>query len=129
MYKDQVETLTFEQIPLEFKDEKGRPISKNDLVIDYATQLVTVDSPFLPDLAITGYFQMINKNAKNQFIIMKDGPHALFLTGVPQGNTEIYKLNNPINITYWQDTNIGYLFQVVNIDKTDTYLSKKQKTK
>lgn len=128
MYQDQVETLTLEQIPLIFKDEGGSIIPKNGLVIDFAHPLANSGSPFLPDMGICGYFQKVNKNSHNEFIIMEEGPHVLFITGVTKGQTEKFKFKNSISTMYWQDTDTGYLFQILDINKKETkFIHKKLK--
>lgn len=112
MYQKQVETLTLEQIPLNFKDMEGNEISKDNPIIDFGYPIENIGCPFLPDYGIKGFFQVIDHNSKNEFIIFPQGPHILFITGVNKGKTEQFKINNPLSISYWEDTHIGYLFQI-----------------
>lgn len=72
---------------------------------------------YIPDYAIKGYFKVDENMLHPVFIENVDGPHLLYISGMPR-NISIQEKNkfrfpDPVWLSYWEDKYIGYLFQVV----------------
>lgn len=69
-----------------------------------------------PQYAVIGRYVPLAKNLDPVFYIDANGPHILYVTEVPKGNIEghrEYRFEQALWVTYWEDRDMGYLFQVV----------------
>lgn len=95
-------------------------------VEDLAFNCSVRSNPYLPDYVIKGYFT-VDKNLQHRvFIENTNGPHLLYITGIPRNlsNAERNRFRFPerIWLSYWEDKPIGYLFQVVTREQALTHL-------
>lgn len=118
MYSDQVKTLTLDKTPIiiSILDANGREIeiSRDYMVQDWFYKLPN-NVIGAPDYGISGYFRQENKFMRSVFIIQDNGPDKLYVTGFKLGdpNKDRFRLMSSIYITYFQDKEYGYYFQVV----------------
>lgn len=122
MYSEKVQTLALiEDITcIEVRTPSGQLIDANEMILDHAYALDQSDHPQLPDYGITGVYQRISKDTRQLFHIQSDGPDALFITGIPKSGTcdtfsNQFKFQDPLFISYWEDSEIGYLFQIIKL--------------
>ena len=99
-------------------------------VEDLAFDCSVRSNQYLPDYAIKGYFR-VDKNLQHPvFIENTNGPHLLYITGIPRNLPEVernrFRFQEHIWLSYWEDKHIGYLFQVVTREQALTHLIKNQ---
>lgn len=119
MYSEKVKTLTLDKANITFciLGEKGKEveISLNYLVSDWLYHL-GYNWVYGPDYGISGYFRQENKFSKVVFIINDNGPDKLFVTGIKKDqkqDKENIRFENTKFISYFEDTEYGYLFQII----------------
>lgn len=86
-------------------------------VEDLAFACGVLSNQYIPDYAIKGYFK-VDENLKYPvFIENTDGPHLLYITGIPKNikveEKDKFRFPNTMWLSYWEDNQVGYLFQVV----------------
>lgn len=130
MFPERVKSVTLDksQIKYYLGHEDCSINSENYLVEDLAFDCSIRSNPYLPDYAIKGYFK-IDKYMQNPvFIENTNGPHLLYITGIPKNIPEIEKIkfrfSKYIWLSYWEDNHIGYLFQVVTRESALSHLLK-----
>ena len=57
----------------------------------------------------------IRTNTINIFIMDENGTDILFVTGIPKtrNSNTMFRLEKFLWISYWEDNNIGYLYQII----------------
>ena len=76
-----------------------------------------------PDFYIRGYYYNEDHHSRDIFRIDDTGTHYLYITGVPKGTPKnsnalnVFKLLNAQYMTYFEDSEIGYLIQITQIWK------------
>ena len=72
---------------------------------------------YIPDYAIKGYFKVDENLRYPVFIENTNGPHLLYITGMPKNisveEKNKFRFQNHMWLSYWEDNLVGYLFQVV----------------
>lgn len=96
------------------------------LVEDLGLDCSIRSNQYLPDYVIQGYFK-IDKNLRYPvFIRNQNGPHLLYVTGIPKDIIEPernkFRFKDSIWLSYWEDKYIGYLFQVISRESALTNL-------
>lgn len=119
MYQEKVKTLTLDKANIVFcilgENQKEIEISLNYQVSDWLYKLYGTGI-YGPDYGISGYFRQENKFSRVIFIINDNGPDKLFVTGVDKTNdNDKVKIRfiNPKFISYFEDNELGYLFQII----------------
>lgn len=86
-------------------------------VEDLAFNCSVRSNQYLPDYVIKGYFKVDENMLHPVFIENTNGPHLLYITGIPRNLPDVernrFRFPNPVWLSYWEDRYIGYLFQVV----------------
>lgn len=118
MYSEKVGHIYVQKAKLIFKDQYGQPINEETEVQDIGTPLNYTDalgSKFAPDYCFSGFFRKVDHDSKNEFILSKEGPDIIFVTGVPRNYPSLdpFRLRGSLFSSYWQDTVKGVLFQVM----------------
>lgn len=124
MYTELVGRLTLDKINVTFKTEyldnyhEGTLIE--DIMVNYSNLFLI---PNAPDFGITGIFKSINKFQELVFypdIKGIKGSEMFLITGIPKGSDlskfRISEKNKIIFQGYWEDSKIGYFYQVVDIN-------------
>lgn len=125
MFPERVRSVTLDKARIEFNcqpsgtdDQEYFLVDTNLLVEDFAFDCGASLSPYLPDYAIKGYFRSDEDNIHPKFFIQDNGPHFLYITGIPRNLPDIekakFRLSNTEYISYWEDKYAGYLFQVIS---------------
>ena len=95
-------------------------------VEDLAFDCSVRSNQYLPDYAIKGYFTVDENLQHPVFIENTNGPHLLYITGIPRNLPEVernrFRFQEHIWLSYWEDKHIGYLFQVVTREQALTHL-------
>lgn len=120
MYSEKVKTLTLDKANIIFGITlRGRmdiEISLNYLVYDWFYKLGN-SSVYGPDYGCSGYFMQENKFNRVKFIINDNGTDRLFVTGfkknISNEEKEKIRFENTKFISYFEDTEYGYLFQII----------------
>ena len=67
-----------------------------------------------PQYAVIGRYMALAKNSASTFFIDTQGPHILYVTEVPKEvDKTSYRFENALWVTYWEDDESGYLFQIL----------------
>lgn len=124
MYTELVGRLTLDKIKVTFKTEyldnyhEGTLIE--DIMVNYSNLYLSFNAP---DFGITGIFKNINKFQELVFypnIKGIKGSEMFLITGIPKGSDlskfRISEKNKIIFQGYWEDSKIGYFYQVVDIN-------------
>jgi hypothetical protein len=124
MYTELVGRLTLDKINVTFKTEyldnyhEGTLIE--DIMVNYSNLFLILNAP---DFGITGIFKSINKFQELVFypdIKGIKGSEMFLITGIPKGSDlskfRISEKNKIIFQGYWEDSKIGYFYQVVDIN-------------
>lgn len=94
------------------------PVDTNLLIEDFGFDCGTSLSPYLPDYAIKGYFRVDPDMTNPVFFIGENGPHFMYITGIPRNLPDSekakFRFENTEYISYWEDRHVGYLFQVIS---------------
>lgn len=124
MYTELVGRLTLDKINVTFKTEyldnyhEGTLIE--DIMVNYSNLYLSFNAP---DFGITGIFKNINKF--QELVFYPDikgirGSEMFLITGIPKGSDlskfRISEKNKIIFQGYWEDSKIGYFYQVVDIN-------------
>lgn len=115
MYADKLVTLYLNKSKLRMRDDRGN-------ILPYETELQEVarlnpshGSFYEPDYIIKGFYRPI-EGRNGEFIISEGGPNTLYVTGVPRDVKSLtpYRIpNKVVYSSYWEQSNMGYLFQVI----------------
>ena len=128
MYRDLILSLPLEytgitfNLPLEIKNSRGEVIPPGRIKSSTTIEETGLFYAYSPrDYAIRGKLIPGYKNLSFKFNIDLEGPHILFITGIPKGLTieesKLYHFDKALKKCYWQDTKIGYLTQVIEWDR------------
>ena len=81
---------------------------------------------YIPDYAIKGYFKVDENLRYPVFIENTNGPHLLYITGMPKNisveEKNKFRFQNHMWLSYWEDNLVGYLFQVVSREQALIHL-------
>lgn len=133
MFPERVKSVTLDKARINFACQPSMAdeheyfqVDTNLLVEDFAFDCGTSLSPYLPDYAIKGYFK-VNPDMSNPiFFIQENGPHFMYITGIPrnlpEGEKQKFRFKNTEFISYWEDRHAGYLFQVISRESALTNL-------
>ena len=117
MYKFLVKTLPIEFTGLRIK-EWDEEIPSWVQVEDLMDEIINPDGPFVPDYGIRGYYHYYNNHTPPLFFIDSNGPHMLYLSGIPKitpGDDHLrFRINNPLYLYCWEDTKIKYVTQIID---------------
>lgn len=95
-------------------------------VEDLAFDCSIRSSQYLPDYAIKGYFKVDENLRYPVFIENTNGPHLLYITGMPKNisveEKNKFRFQNHMWLSYWEDNLVGYLFQVVSREQSLIHL-------
>lgn len=126
MFPELVMNLTLDKIGICFPNLKSIGTQPEMvLVSDLLTPLwlPTIDDPrdeYSPDFFIKGNFRYQNHFMKDIFTISEEGKDILFITGIPKNSSEnllsMVKIPNAKFMTYWEDSKIGYLTQIIDTE-------------
>ena len=124
MYTELVGRLTLDKINVTFKTEyldnyhEGTLIE--DIMVNYSNLFLSFNAP---DFGITGIFKSINKFQELVFypdIKGIKGSEMFLITGIPKGSDlskfRILEKDKIIFQGYWEDSKIGYFYQVIDIN-------------
>lgn len=125
MYTELVGRLTLDKINVTFKTEYLDNYHEGTLIEDIMVNYSNLDLSFnAPDFGITGIFKSINKFQELVFypdIKGIKGNEMFLITGIPKGSDlskfRISEKNKIIFQGYWEDSKIGYFYQVVDINQ------------
>lgn len=116
MYSEKVGHIYINKSKLTFKDEYGVPLEDTVELLEVGTPLTAIGNmvKYYPDYVVSGFFRRVNKDSANEFIISKDGPDIILVTGVPKEypSLEPFRFKDSLFSSYYQDTVKGVLFQV-----------------
>ena len=121
MYTELVGRLTLDKINVTFKTEYLDNYHEGTLIEDIMVNYSNLDLSFnAPDF---GIFKSINKFQELVFypdIKGIKGSEMFLITGIPKGSDlskfRISEKNKIIFQGYWEDSKIGYFYQVVDIN-------------
>lgn len=118
MFPEKVSTVTVDKIGIKVVENSKLLSGIIPLIEDMGIDCHVSSNPYLPDYVIPGYW--LNDALHPQFLANGDGPHLLYATGIPKGvqgnEREKFRFPERLFISYWEDTQLGYLFQVVARD-------------
>lgn len=119
MYQEKIFHLFLSKSRITFKDEYGNPLSLTEEVGDLATPIIS-HQPFVPDFFIRGFYRKINKGMAHEFIIHKEGPQVMFITGIPVNHTPLdpFKFRGRLFSSYFEDGVKGAFFQILSVAET-----------
>ena len=114
MYQEQLPTLWLHKSRIIFRDEYGLPYPLITEIQDLCQKVnKEPESIIKPDYTLRGFYRNINKRMVNEFIVSPKGTDILLITGVPKGGElDAFKWHKPKYISYWEDSNKGFLFQI-----------------
>lgn len=123
MYTELVGRLTLDKINITFKTEYLDNYHEGTLIEDIMVNYSNLTFSFnAPDFGITGIFKSINKFRELVFYPNRKGikgSEMFLITGIPKGSDlskfRISEKNKIIFQGYWEDSKIGYFYQVVDI--------------
>lgn len=135
MFKDKVETIPLdkEHTGLIFEALPGETLIQDAIVGDYGEKVMVTEKSFnyYPDYAIRGIYQKIDKGHQHIFTPdPNDGIHLLLITGIPKTHLEKWEkwdkeqeksdlYNSPtVFKSYWEDSRLGYIFEIVYFNLT-----------
>ena len=126
MFPERVKSVTLDKSKITYYlQSQGRVQSHDEYPINpelYQVEDLAFDcgmrsNQYIPDYAIKGYFKVDENMLHPVFIENIDGPHLLYISGMPRNipveEKNKFRFPNPIWLSYWEDRYIGYLFQVV----------------
>lgn len=123
MYTELVGRLTLDKINITFKTEYLDNYHEGTLIEDIMVNYSNLFLSNAPDFGITGIFKNINKFQELVFypdIKGIKGSEMFLITGIPKGSDlskfRISEKNKIIFQGYWEDSKIGYFYQVVDIN-------------
>lgn len=127
MFPELVMNLTLDKMGISFSNLKEIGTKPEMVLVSDLLSplwLPTQDDPrdvYGPDFFTKGDFRYQNHFMKNIFHISEDGNDILFVTGIPKNSSEnilsMVKIPNAKFITYWEDSQIGYLTQIINVEQ------------
>lgn len=132
MYKSLVETLTLDKIRLNFKTKRGKFIDSTKISVGDCFYPTNEDmGDYFPDYGLVGDYKVGNHFKEVTFIPDPNGNYILYVTGMPLFRPYLskkFRLGETEFKSYWQDSKIGYLAQVIQITNLNK-LSTSMKTK
>lgn len=117
MFKDRIFKLYLNKAKISFIDgSNNKPLPLYEEVGNWAQPIISHNN-YVPDFFIRGTYQKINKGMSHKFIISPDGPHVLFITGIPLKNVDLesFRFKDKIFSSYYEDGIKGCLFQVLDV--------------
>jgi len=118
MFTESVSTLPISLLPIQFYIQneiyEWQIIEKNasiDTLVEDVAEKMEQPSDFIPDYFIRGNYANVNGHAK--FYICPTGNWHIYITGIPKGEPENYKIMNAQDYFYYEDKHFGYLFQAI----------------
>lgn len=119
MYQEKLFHSFLSKSRIAFKDEYGNVLPLTEEVGDWATPIIS-HQPFTPDFFIRGFYHKINKSLSHEFIIHKDGPQVIFITGIPIKHIPLdpFRFKNRLFSSYFEDQVKGIFFQVLDVSET-----------
>lgn len=135
MFPERVKSVTLDKSKITYYlQSQGRVQSHDEYPINpelYQVEDLAFDcgmrsNQYIPDYAIKGYFKVDENMLHPVFIENIDGPHLLYISGMPR-NISVQEKNkfrfpDPVWLSYWEDKYIGYLFQVVTRESALNHL-------
>lgn len=124
MYTELVGKLTLDKINITFKTEYLDNYYEGTLIEDIMVNYSNLDLSFNAlDFGIIGIFKSINKFQELVFypdINGIKGSEMFLITGIPKGSDlskfRILEKDKIIFQGYWEDSKIGYFYQVIDIN-------------
>lgn len=101
---------------MEIYDSEGNLLPRETTLLDIAQKVnKKPEGNYYPDYYLRGFYSQQNHNTINKFKIDPMGSEILFITGIPHNLAQInrYKFKGCRFQSYWEDTKMGYLFQVL----------------
>lgn len=124
MFTDLVSTLTLDKTRIIYPNFATNNLDIRKIMVkDLFKSWDTKGSNTYPDFYIRGYYYNEDHHSRNIFRIDDTGTHYLYITGVPKGTPKnsnalnVFKLLNAQYMTYFEDSEIGYLIQITQIWK------------
>lgn len=136
MYKSLVESLTLDKIRVNFKSKRGKYIDASKITIGecfYPTNGDLGDT--FPDYGLVGDYRVLNHYKEVIFTPNPSGNYIMYVTGMPllrPHYSKKFRLEEVEFQTYWQDSKIGYLTQIIqitNLNKLSTFMKTKDYVK
>lgn len=135
MYSSLVGKLTLDKIRVNFKLKNGKYIDSRRICIEDCFYHTSEDlGEYFPDYGLVGDIRVIDHYREVLFIPNPSGNSILYVTGIPlvrlvnRYYLESYKLKDTKFMSYWQDSKIGYIAQIIDITNLNK-LSTTMKTK
>lgn len=120
MFTDLVSTLTLDKTRIIYPNFATNNFDIRKIMVkDLFKSWDTKGNNTYPDFYIRGYYYNEDHHSRNIFRIDDTGTHYLYITGVPKGTPKnsnalnVFKLLNAQYMTYFEDSQIGYLIQIV----------------
>lgn len=124
MFTDLVSTLTLDKTRIIYPNFATNNLDIRKIMVkDLFKSWDTKGNNTYPDFYIRGYYYNEDHYSRNIFRIDDTGTHHLYITGVPKGTPKnsnalnVFKLLNAQYMTYFEDSEIGYLIQITQIWK------------
>lgn len=124
MFTDLVSTLTLDKTRIIYPNFATNNLDIRKIMVkDLFKSWDTKGNNTYPDFYIRGYYYNEDHHSRNIFRIDDTGTHYLYITGVPKGTPKnsnalnVFKLLNAQYMTYFEDSEIGYLIQITQIWK------------
>lgn len=124
MFTDLVSTLTLDKTRIIYPNFATNNLDIRKIMVkDLFKSWDTNGNNTYPDFYIRGYYYNEDHYSRNIFRIDDTGTHYLYITGVPKGTPKnsnalnVFKLLNAQYMTYFEDSEIGYLIQITQIWK------------
>jgi hypothetical protein len=124
MFTDLVSTFTLDKTRIIYPNFATNNLDIRKIMVkDLFKSWDTKGNNTYPDFYIRGYYYNEDHHSRNIFRIDDTGTHYLYITGVPKGTPKnsnalnVFKLLNAQYMTYFEDSEIGYLIQITQIWK------------
>lgn len=128
MFTDLVSTLTLDKTRIIYPNFATNNLDIRKIMVkDLFKSWDTNGNNTYPDFYIRGYYYNKDHHSRNIFRIDDTGTHYLYITGVPKGTPKnsnalnVFKLLNAQYMTYFEDSEIGYLIQIMANDNNGIY--------
>ena len=122
MFTDLVSTLTLDKTRIIYPNFATNNLDIRKIMVkDLFKSWDTKGNNTYPDFYIRGYYYSEDHHSKNIFRVDENGNYYLYITGVPKGTpkngkaVDMFKIGGAQYMTYFEDSQIGYLIQIVKI--------------
>lgn len=125
MFTDLVSTLPLDKTRIIYPNFATNNLDIRKIMVEDLFNrwgIVNDDNSYLyPDFYISGHYYSEDHHSKNIFRVDENGNYYLYITGVPKGTpkngkaVDIFKIGGAQYMTYFEDSQIGYLIQIVKI--------------